>query len=370
MAEIVNAPESLEVGGKLYHDKMGVEIFNQRIRRDAKRQLEQEDRDVAAEGFSGEMRLMYDPLPTDVPELIPGLLPESGITGIIGETETGKTTLSLEIGASLLTGEPLWGSLVPIRTVDKVVYILGEHTASTAQGLYHRLKLPHSGKFHLIDPPMLHPYKALVIGGVQQQIAIDRLLKWSEGAGLIVFDPLGGFAQGLSTENDSSSMRTLIDSMSLIAQKTGAACIINAHQGKPRMDETGVEIRRTTYAARGSSAIEDAMTHIFYLRRAMQVKQQSTHEERYDLSIRKFKGNPSSDVFKLSRDPETKRNTLINAKTSKSNYPTRDEVQEYRRKIQRILENNPGFEPDTALKMISDSEGLPMATLERWLLTA
>lgn len=368
--EIVNTPEVFAPDGKLYQDKLYSEIFNLRVRRDAKRQVEQEERDLAAGAFSGEMRLIYDPLPTDTPELIPGLLPESGTAGIVGETDTGKSLIACEIGSSLLTGEPLWGSVHPSRTIEKVVYILGEHTCQTVQGLFHRTRLPHAGKFHLIGPEHLHPYKALVIGGVQQPIAVDRLMKWTEGAGLIVFDPLGGFAQGLSTENDSSSMRTLIDSMSLIATTHGAACLILSHMGKPRMDESGNEIRRTTYAMRGSSAQEDALTHVFYLRKAIQVKQQSTDTERYDLSIRKFKGNPSNEVYRLSRNPETKRNTLINAKPSRGAYPDRKDIEEYRRKIQRLLEANPAFTPETALRIIAEGEGLPVETLERWLLTA
>lgn len=369
MPEIINAPESLAPSGKLYQDKVASEIFNLRVRRDAKRHVEQEERDLAAGAFTGEMKLIYDPLPTETPELIPGLLPESGTAGIVGETDTGKSLIACEIGSSLLTGEPLWGAITPTRNVDKVVYILGEHTCQTIQGLFHRTQLPHAGKFHLIGPEHLHPYKALVIGGVQQPVAVDRLMKWTEGAGLIVFDPLGGFAQGLSTENDSSSMRTLIDSMSLIATKHGAACLILSHMGKPKLDDTGNEIRRTTYAMRGSSAQEDALTHVFYLRKALQVKQQNSDAERYDLSIRKFKGNPSNEVYRLHRDPETKRNTLINAKPAKGAYPDRKEVEEYRRKIQRLLESNQSFAPDTALRIVAESEGLPVGTLERWLLT-
>lgn len=371
MPEVVTAPESLDPNGRLFREKFAVELFNQKVRRDAKRALEQEDRDAAASEFTGEMKLIYDALPTDTPELIPGLLPESGTAGIVGETDTGKSLIACEIGSSLLTGEPLWGSIEPARRLDKIVYILGEHTCQTIQGLFHRTKLPHAGKFHLIGPEHLHPYKALVIGGVQQGAAVDRLMKWTEGAGLIVFDPLGGFAQGLNTENDSASMRTLIDSMSLIATKHGSACLILSHMGKPKMDDAGNEIRRISYAMRGSSAQEDALTHVFYLRKALQVKQQKHEDgERFDLSIRKFKGNPSTEVYRLGRDPVTKRNTLINTKQVRGSYPSRDEVTEYRRRVQRIMENNPAFNPETALKMVADGEGLPVATLERWLLTA
>ena len=376
MHDIVSAPESdlrvdaLAPNGRLFDDKLKIEFFNQKIRREARRMLEQEDRETAAGVFSGEMKMIYDPLPTETPELIPGLLPESGTAGIVGETDTGKSLIACEIGSSLLTGEPLWGSIKPTRTIDKIVYILGEHTCQTVQGLFHRTKLPHAGKFHLIGPEHLHPYKALSIGGVAQPIAIDRLLRWTEGAGLIVFDPLGGFAQGLNAENDSASMRTLIDSMSLVATKNGSACLILSHMGKPRMDEAGNEVRRQSYAMRGSSAQEDALTHVFYLRKALAVKQQHTDgAERFDLSIRKFKGNPSSEVYRLQRDSVTKRNTLINAKPVKGAYPDRKEVEEYRKGIQRILESNPGFAWETCVKMVADMQGLPTETLIRWLAT-
>ena len=383
MPEVVSAPEArlqvqsqdatasaLDTNGRLFDDKLKIEFFNQKVRREARRMLEQEDRDAAAGVFSGEMKMIYDPLPTETPELIPGLLPESGTAGIVGETDTGKSLIACEIGSSLLTGEPLWGAIEPARKLDKIVYILGEHTCQTIQGLFHRTKLPHAGKFHLIGPEHLHPYKALVIGGVQQSIAVDRLLKWTEGAGLIVFDPLGGFAQGLNTENDSASMRTLIDSMSLVASKNGSACLILSHMGKPKMDDAGNEVRRQSYAMRGSSAQEDALTHVFYLRKALQVKQQQSDVERFDLSIRKFKGNPSSEVYRLQRDNVTKRNTLINAKPVKGAYPDRKEVEEHRRGIQRILEANPHFQWETAVKMVADMQGLPMETLVRWLATA
>ena len=370
MPDVINTPEALDPTGKLYKDKLAGEIFSMRVRRDAKKTVEQEERDAAAGAFTGEMKLIYDELPTDTPELIPGLLPESGTAGIVGETDTGKSLIACEIGSSLLTGEPLWGAIVPARRIEKIVYILGEHTCQTIQGLFHRTKLPHAGKFHLIGPEHLHPYKALVIGGVQQAVAVDRLMKWTEGAGLIVFDPLGGFAQGLNTENDSASMRTLIDSMSLIATKHGSACLILSHMGKPMMNTEGQEIRRTSYAMRGSSAQEDALTHVFYLRKALAVKQQKSEDgERFDLSIRKFKGNPSSDVFKLGRNPETKRNTLLNAKASKSSYPSRDEVGEYRKQIQRLLESKPGFTDETAIEVVAATSGLSVETLRRWLVT-
>jgi RecA-family ATPase len=353
--------------GKFYKDQLEAELFKARIRRDVKRIVEDEERAAHAGDIEMQPAKVYDPLPMDTPELIPGLLPESGTAAIVGETNTGKSLIALEMGSSLLTGEKLWGAIQPNRTIDKIVYILGEHTCSTLQGLYHRTGLPHHGGFYLIGPEHLHPYKALVIGGVAQQIAIDRMLRWTEGAGLVVFDPLAGFVQGNGAENDNATMRTLVDAMSLIATKSGAACLVLSHMGKPTLDQqSGQEIRRTSYATRGATAVEDAMTHIFYLRKALNVKQ-SGDVEKFNLSVRKFKGNPANETFTLMRDPDTVRNTLLQTKAARTNGMSLENKLELAAKVQRVLENNPKFSTDTAMKMIADAEGVALDTVKRWL---
>lgn len=349
---------------KLYKAQLKAELLKQRVKRDVSKLLAEEERKAAGESEMQEAKLVYDPLPEYVPELIPGLLPESGVTGIVGETETGKSLVACEIASSLLTGNPLWGHIEPSRTIGKVVYILGEHTCSTLQGLFHRTKLPHAGDFRIIGPEHLHPYKALVAAGIQQMAAVDRLLKWTEGAGLVIFDPIAGFVQGENSEQDNAVMRTLIDTMSLIAQSNKAACLVLSHMGKAKMDEQGLEIRRQSYATRGASAQEDAMVSVFYLRKSSIVK---TAKERFDLSIRKFKGNPSHDVFRLERDPETQRNTLLNPKAARKSYPSEAERTALRDKIQRVRENNPGYSWNTASKVVADSEGLPEGTVRRWV---
>jgi RecA-family ATPase len=295
--------------------------------------------------------LVYDPLPDSAPELIPGLLPQRGAAAIVGETNTGKSLIALEIGASLLTGEPLWGKLEPTKQIKRMTYVLGEHTCSTIRGLYHKTQLPHAGDFRLIGPEHLHPYKALVIGGIAQQMAIDRLIKWCEGSELIVFDPLAGFIQGLGAEQDNASMRTLIDSMSYIAEAVGSACLILSHMGKPRIDEAGAEIRRTSYAMRGASAQEDALTYLFYLRRDSLVKQQGP-QERYALSVRKIKGDPSMEVFKLTRDPETKRNWLTGSEKAQS-LPTLEDKMALAEKVQRLRETNPRYDERTCIENVA-----------------
>lgn len=367
MPDTTTTPESLNPDGKLFRDRLAAEVFNMRVRRDAKKALEQEEREVVTSASDGGMKLIYDPLPTDTPELIPGLLPESGAMAIVAETNIGKSLVLCEIGSALITGNLLWDSIRPNRSVEKIVYVLGEHTAAVIQGLFHRTKLPHTGDFRLVDPAGLHPYKALVVNGQQQPIAIDRMLKLTDGAGLIIFDPLAGFVQGNGAENDNSSMRTLIDIMSFIAEKHQAACLIAAHQGKPKMDESGHEVRRTVYATRGASAVEDSLTTIFYMKKSLAVKQQQHTSERYELIARKRKGITATEVFKLQRDPETLRHSLLNPDTTRSAAPTIEERLILASKVQRLLESNPKFTPDTAMELAANMEGMSVETVKRWL---
>lgn len=369
MTDKLQPSDPLGRGGRLYEEQLRAKIFEQRVRRDAKKALEEEDRMAAHTDFDGAAKLVYEALPEDSPELIPGLLPESGTAAIVGETDCGKSLCACEIGSSLLTGQPLWGALQPNRTIEKVVYVLGEHTVSTLQGLFHRTKLPHEGKFHVIGPENLHPFKALVVSGVQQAVAVEKMLRWTDGAGLIVFDPLAGFVQGQNAENDNSVMRTLVDTLNFISEKQAAACLVLAHTGKPRMDESGNEFKRTSYATRGSSAIEDSMTHIFYLRRPMIVKQMKQDSyERYELSVRKFKGNPTNQVFKLIRDPETKRNTLVEVRAA--NVPSLEEKLALNAEVMQLQQKNPGFSTSQCIKLVADTKGMPKETLERWLTMA
>lgn len=250
--------------------------------------------------------LIYAPLPEQPPFLFPGLIPQWGAVAIVAETNLGKSLLALEIGASAVTGEPLWGAIEPTKTAKKVVYFLAEHSEYTLQDLYHKTRLPHSGQFWIVGPDKMKPSKALVRGGQADQEAVDRLTKWSEGADLVVFDPLSAYVQGANAEQDNAVMRLVLDQMQLIAQTNNAACLILAHEGKPQ-SFMGHETKRKTYKIRGASSIEDALTHVFYFD-----KGQTANSYVLDLE-RKFKGTPLVGQIHLSRDAETLQHRMLNA---------------------------------------------------------
>ena len=288
------------------------EVEKLRIRREAKRIVELEERmNVNAPPLDEVSASIYDDLPAEPPDLIPGVLPSSGTAGIVGETNVGKSLLALEIASSLVTGSPLWGMIEPNKTVSKVVYFLGEHTKRTIQELYHITELPKEGNIRLIGPEDLAKGlgKGVVINGILQQKVIDWFSELAKDAGLVIFDPLSAFVQGHDAENDNTIMRTLVGSLSLVGERNGESTLILAHMGKPRIDQNGQAHQRTSYAMRGASAQEDALTHVFYFRRNTMVDQQ---QATYELTSRKFKGQSDRGKIHLLRDPKTYRHSFLN----------------------------------------------------------
>jgi RecA-family ATPase len=247
-------------------------------------------------------------------DLIPGLLPRKGQLVIAGETNVGKSLVALEICSALITGGPLWGELQPTAQAKKILYILGEHYNEVIQRLWQYTHLPMTDQVYLIGPEQLGYDKWLVVNGRPNPTGINKLTRWSEGVDLVVFDPLAAFVSGVDTENDNITMRLVLDSMSVITQRTGASCLILAHQGKPMMDKFGAEHSRKSYAIRGASGIEDAATNIFYLSMAekgsSQAAQETADTKILSLRCRKYKGL-APEEYKLSRDENTLVHTLL-----------------------------------------------------------
>lgn len=256
---------------------------------------------------------IIDPIQEGDPDIIPGLLPRRGQLVLAGETDIGKSLVALEICSSLVTGEPLWGELKPTLMARRILYVLGEHYNEVIMRLWQVTKLPMTDQVFIIGPEQLQYDKWLVTKGNPNQIAVDKFLKWSDGVDLIVFDPFAAFVAGVDIENDNVQMRLALDTMSLIAQKSGASCLVLAHQGKPMMDKTGQEHARKSYAIRGASAIEDAATNIFYMGHDVGGSAAAGRvgaEKIVQLTRRKYKG-VAPDSYRLLRDGTTLTHTLL-----------------------------------------------------------
>ena len=252
--------------------------------------------------------LVGDPLPPEPMELIDGVLLTHGATGIIGQKETGKSLIALEIQHSLLTGEPLWGAIRPNKVLTKTVHFLTEHASRLLIELYHRTQLPQDIQLKIYGPEHLGGMKLLISNGTRREEAVSFYKRLAEGAGLVVFDPIAAFIQGQAAENDNSPMRNLIDSMTEIATSTGASCLVLGHQGKPLIFQ-GRQIKRGQYATRGASATEDAMAAVHYLDKVPNAKVQGNAV--FELRPVFYKGK-RRPAFQLIRDYETCRHTMNN----------------------------------------------------------
>lgn len=301
---------------------------------------------------------------TDGPaDIFPGLLPRQGGVVLAGETNVGKSLLSLEIISSLVTGQPLWGQIEPTMVAKKVVYILGEHHNEVIQRLWQKTKLPMTDNVWLLGPEQLSFDKWLVTQGRPNVLAIEKFKKWTDGADLVVFDPLSSFTVGMDAENDNIGMRLLLEMMNLITTQAGAVYIALAHQGKPLMDMKGEEHSRKSYAIRGASAIEDAATNIFYMG---QGKTQTDAKKQagikvFELTCRKYKGE-AKERYNLIRDAGTLTHTLG------GDAPFAEVMSfEMRARVHRIQGENPSMTYRAAKQMLATVEGVSLDTVERWL---
>lgn len=306
------------------------------------------------------------PLISDVPEgppdLIAGFLPRSGTLVISGETNCGKSLVALETVSALTTTGLLWGELKPNTPLKRVLYVLGEHTSETIQLLWRHTKLPMSPDVMLLGPEKLGYDRWLVSSARPNIVAIDKFKKWAEGMDLIVWDPLSAFACGDGGENDNLGMRLLLDSMSMVSQSSGAACLVLAHQGKPMMDNFGKEHRRHTYATRGASGLEDSATHIFYMNRGSNdAVETETGGSVFELICRKYKGI-APPKYTLLRNKDTLTHQLITGSAFEA-----VRRMDLRAKIARIQQDNPKMTVDTCIGLVASTEGKSKETVRRWL---
>lgn len=305
---------------------------------------------------------MNAPIKPGPPDIIPGLLPRQGQVIIAGETNVGKSLISLEMISALTTGKPLWGELQATKQLSRVLYVLGEHYVEVIQGLLAKTKLTVPDEVYLIGPEALMYDKYLVSRGQPNVQAVNKFIKWAAGCELIVFDPFSAFVNGMDVENDNVQMRLVLDTMSLIAQSAGASCIVNAHQGKPMMDQFGQEKKRRSYAIRGASAIEDAATNIFYLGKgSSEAIEQETGGEVYELVQRKYKGT-APPKYTLLRNKDTLTHQLMGDKPFEAVRKL-----DLRAKAQRFRDSNPNFSEKTIIDLIATGEGKSPDTIRRWM---
>lgn len=215
---------------------------------------------------------------------------------MVGPTEIGKTTLTLELIAACLEDRLLWNRY-PTKRIEKVLYLHAEHSLATIQeAAQKRGDLPLEHVFIVHDFGPLG--SALIDNGKPNVTLLREIITACETVKpqLIVVEPLSAFLG--TSENDNKEVRQLINILVSLATRFNAAMLMHHHPGKVHYDPDRFRPKGIAVGeARGAMAFEDASERVIYLRR---------EKDNITLETPKPKGYPIAPVT-LKRDNDTLR---------------------------------------------------------------
>lgn len=239
--------------------------------------------------------LMSAPAPPKADEyLIYPWLQAGRLLLMVGPTEGGKTTLTLDMLAACFNGEPLWGRY-PVQKLHRVLYLHAEHSLATVQEIAQkRGDIPHGCVF------VVHEFGALGTALVNGQTPNIPLLREITAVcndlkpELIIAEPISAFLA--TSENDNKEARQLIQVLNMLAAKYSAAILTHHHVGKAFFDPERIRPKGMAIGeARGAMAFEDAAERVLYLR---------PDKDSIKIETPKPKGYPLAPV-RVARDVDT-----------------------------------------------------------------
>lgn len=206
--------------------------------------------------------------------VLPGL-PAGVVGALVAPGATGKTTLALQLCAAVALGEAALGGLfgpvaagrsvlvssedpLPIltnRLKDLLDWLLATtHVSDDTIEMRRQADLIAALQANMSVTMAQGPASMLVVDGKLRGAAIDALVRQTEGARLVVIDPLRRFHDG--DENDSAAATALVQAFESLARRSGAAVLLSHHTSKSStLNGAGSEQQ----AARGSSALTDGV---------------------------------------------------------------------------------------------------------------
>lgn len=243
---------------------------------------------------------IFAPLPP-VAWCVKGLQISPGRPTILaGYGASAKTLSAQSMALCFAAGLPVWGAFdSPGGQVRHLDYEQGWYATARR---YQRLAVGHG-----INPRLVaERLKIAVFPSISLDMpgAVEAYSKAVDGAQLVVIDALRGATPGVD-ENDSR-IRSCIDTLTRVSEKTGAAFVLIHHAGKPKDSHSDARM-----VLRGSAAIFDGGGAIYVLaqgdtkdapRKVIQAKPPAEAEGMGvdDFALRvedvEYQGNPAGGV--------------------------------------------------------------------------
>lgn len=243
-----------------------------------------------------------DPLPQAGDFLVYPWLYPGRLCLMVGPTNIGKTTLTLEVLAQLFKGGHLWDRY-PAKTIDTVLYLHAEHTLATLQETAKARGDIVPGSIHVVHdfgpngPALLDSQGRIT--SLYSDLK-DLVLKLKPN--LIIAEPISAFIG--TSENDNREARAVVYMLANLGALTNAAVLTHHHVGKSAFDPEHIRPEGiATGEARGAMAFEDAAEVVIYLKRARKGTKDSPSNQ-MTVSTPKSKGFPISPVT-LTFDEDT-----------------------------------------------------------------
>jgi len=205
-------------------------------------------------------KLMNFQFPPVIDVISGGILPEAGSLLLAGESEAGKSMLSMEIALHLAIGRQLFNATYLVPQLRKVLVFQCENPFPQVQQRLQRMIRgmgvtleDFNDNLAFADP--VTQYNITKKKSIERMIQVIELYQ----AEVIILDPLSSFHS--FDENDNSKMRSTLDNVTHVSRVTGCACILVHHYGKPQKG------RDDSYRLRGASSIKDWADSILSMKR-------------------------------------------------------------------------------------------------------
>lgn len=227
----------------------------------------------------------------DPPILINGVLPAGGGMILGGESEIGKSLMRVEWSVLLAGGLPIYGMKTP--HAQTVLIFQTENTIKQEQFRTKRImqgygiESCHNRIFYARSFRKPSVLNDKFLDHAEQQIRDSK-------ATVAWWDPLVSFHN--RNENDNVAMRNVLDAITYLNRKTGAASIVIHHFGQPGKQGEEIPLR---YRLRGASAIRDWADTIVTLRATGKAENPGPGRQ---LDYIKIRNGPQRAPLYLERD--------------------------------------------------------------------